>query len=154
MGTQKLLLPYDFSKSGRKALEFTVNTFGMRKDVVVTLFHSYRMLPALEVDDKQVTDRLRGGMAYLSSKISELEAEFQSIKAELIQGGFRPEQIKERFSPRKKDVADEIIDLHNLEQFNYIVIGRRHGKIGRFFPGSVHLKLISALKNVSLCIVT
>lgn len=154
MSTQKLLLPYDFSTSGRKALEFTLNTFGMRKDVVVTLFHSYRMLPAIEVHDKQVTDRLRGGMAYLTSKISELEAEFQSVKQELIQGGFRPEQIRERFSPRKKDVAEEIIELHNIEHFNCIVLGRRHGKIGRFFPGSVHLKLISSLKNVSLCIVT
>jgi nucleotide-binding universal stress UspA family protein len=154
MSTQKLLLPYDFSKSGRKALEFTVNTFGMRKDLVVTLFHSYRMLPALEVDDKQVTDRLRGGMAYLSSKISELETEFESVKAELIQGGFQPDQIRARFSPRKKDVADEIIELHNLEHFTYIVLGRRRGKISRFFPGSVHIKLLSSLENVSLCIVT
>lgn len=154
MSNQKLLLPYDFSTFGRKALEFTVNTFGMRKDIVVTLFHSYRMLPAIEVHDKQVTDRLRGGMAYLTSKISELENEFQSVKQELIQGGFLPEQIRERFSPRKKDVAEEIIELHNIEHFNYIVLVRRHGKIGRFFPGSVHLRLISSLKNVSLCIVT
>jgi nucleotide-binding universal stress UspA family protein len=154
MSTQKLLLPYDFSKSGRKALEFTLNTFGMRKDIVVTLFHSYRMLPALEVQDNQVTDRLRSGMSYLTSKISELEAEFQSVKEELIQGGFLPEQIKELFRPRKKDVADEIIELHNIEHFNYIVIGHRHGKIGRFFPGSVHQKLISSLRNVSLCVVT
>jgi hypothetical protein len=154
MSTQKLLLPYNFSNSDRKALEFTISTFGMRKDVVVTLFHAYQLLPGVEVHDKHVTDRLRGGMAYLQTKISDLEKEFLSIKEELIQGGFLKEQIKELFKPRKKDVADEIIELNNIERFNCIVLNRRHGKIGRFFTGSVHQKLISSLKNVSLCIVT
>jgi hypothetical protein len=154
MGTQKLLLPYNFSEQDRRALEFAVSTFSARGDVEVTLFHAYPVLPAIEAQNREVTERLKGGMAYLQSKIGELESDFQAVKKELIQGGFRAERVKDLFKPRKKDVVNEIIDLHHSERFDCIVLSRRPGRIGRFFTGSLHLKLISSLKMVTVCVVT
>jgi hypothetical protein len=154
MSTQKLLLPYNFSAQDRRALAFTIDTFASRGDVEVTLFHAYPLLPAIDVQDTDVTERLRGSMSYLYSKISELESDFHAVTNELIQGGFKPERVRELFKPRKKDVAAEIMELHGSGKFDCIVLSRRAGKIGRFFTGSVHLKLISALKKGTLCIVT
>jgi nucleotide-binding universal stress UspA family protein len=154
MGTRRLLLPYNFSEADRKALEFALQTFGHQKGVEVTLFHAYQTLPAIEVQSQEVTDRLQGGMAYLRSKITELEQEFQGVKRRLIDGGFDKGAVKEIFKPRRKDIAGEIVDLHGARKFDCIVLSRRPGRIGKLFTGSVHAKLISALKNVTICLVS
>lgn len=154
MGTQKLLLPYNFTDRDRKALEFTASAFAPQGDVEVTLFHAYLSLPEVQVQDRQVTERLRGGMGYLKAKISELESDFQNIRDELIDRGFPPARVRAVFRPRKKEVLDAILDLHHRERFNLIVVSRRPGRIGRFFAGSLHTKLIDALTNVTICVVS
>jgi hypothetical protein len=154
MGTQKLLLPYNFSDRDRKALDFTASTFAPQGDVEVTLFHAYLSLPNVQIQDRQVTERLKGGMIYLQAKISELETEFQNVRDELIDRGFPPARVRSVFRPRKKEVLDAILDLHQRERFNLIVVSRRPGRIGRFFAGSLHTKLIDALTNVTICVVS
>jgi hypothetical protein len=154
MGTQKLLLPYNFSDRDRKALDFTASTFAPQGDVEVTLFHAYLSLPNVQIQDRQVTERLKGGMVYLQAKISELETEFQNVRDELIDRGFPPARVRSVFRPRKKEVLDAILDLHQRERFNLIVVSRRPGRIGRFFAGSLHTKLIDALTNVTICVVS
>lgn len=153
MGARKLLLPYNFSEADRKAMEFVVQTFSGIKGVEVTLFHAYQTLPAVEVQSQEVTERLQGGMAYLRSKIAELEQEFQAVKGRLIAGGFERGAVKEIFKPRRKDIAGEILELHGARKFDCIVLSRRPGRIGRLFTGSVHAKLIAALKDVTICLV-
>ena len=154
MGMQKLLLPYNFTERDRNALEFTANTFAPHADVEVTLFHAYLSLPEVDIQDQQVTERLKGGMGYLQAKISELETEFQNVRDELIDRGFPPARVRAVFRPRKKEVLDAILDLHHRERFNLIVVSRRPGRIGRFFAGSLHSKLIAALTNVTICVVS
>ncbi len=154
MGTQKLLLPYNFSDRDRKALEFTASTFAPQGDAEVTLFHAYLSLPEVQIQDRHVTERLKGGMGYLQAKISELETEFQKVRDELIDRGFPPARVRTIFRPRKKEVLDAILDLHHREHFNLIVVSRRPGRIGRFFAGSLHTKLIDALANVTICVVS
>jgi hypothetical protein len=154
MGTQKLLLPYNFTDRDRKALEFTASTFAPQGDVEVTLFHAYLSLPEVQVQDRQVTERLKGGMSYLQAKVSELESEFQNVRDELVDRGFSLARVRTVFRPRKKEVLDAILDLHHRERFSLIVVSRRPGRIGRFFAGSLHSKLISALTNVTICVVS
>jgi hypothetical protein len=153
MAAQKLLLPYNFTASDRKALEFTVRTFAHREDIEVTLFHSYTPLPTVDVQSQTITGRLKESFSYLNQKLSELEITFQEIKEELIKDGFGAERVRSTFKPRKKEIAGEIIDLHNSEKFNYLVLNRKAGRIGRFFSGSVHTKVIAASRNVTVCIV-
>jgi hypothetical protein len=154
MGTQRLLLPYNFSEADRKALEFTLDTFARKKGIEITLFHAYQLLPAVEVQGREVTERLRSGMSYLQAKITELEKDFQAVRERLIEGGFEPAQVREMFRPRRRDIAAEIIELHAAKRFDCIVLSRRPGKIGRLFTGSVHGKLVSSLKNLTICLVT
>ena len=153
MAVQKLLLPYNFRASDRKALEFTIRTFAYRKDIEVTLFHSYTPLPKVDVRDETVTGRLKESFSYLHQKLSELEITFQEIKDELIKCGFGQERVKSIFKPRKKEIANEIIDLQKIEKFNFLVLNRKAGRIGRFFSGSVHTKVTAALRNATVCVV-
>ena len=153
MAAQKLLLPYNFTASDRKALEFTIRTFAHREDVEVTLFHSYTPLPTVDISNETVTGRLKESFSYLNQKLSELEMTFQEIKEELVEKGFGAERVKSTFKPRKKEIAGEIIDLHRGEKFSFLVLNRKAGKIGRFFSGSVHTKVIAALRNTTVCIV-
>ena len=154
MGTQKLLLPYNFSEQDRRALDFAIDTFASRGESEITLFHAYPMLPAIEVQDKEVTERLKGSMAYLHAKIGELESEFLAVKEELVKGGFAPGRVKAVFKAKKKEILNEILDLHHDERYDCIVVSRRPGRIGRFFSGSLHVKLISSSKKVTVCVVT
>jgi nucleotide-binding universal stress UspA family protein len=118
------------------------------------LFHAYLLLPEVRTQNRPVTDRLKGGMGYLRAKIRELELEVQSVRDELIERGFAPARVRVVFRPREKEVLDAIIDLHRRERFNLIVLSRRPGRIGRFFAGSLHTKLISALTHVTICVVS
>jgi hypothetical protein len=154
MATQRLLLPYNFTNRDRKALDFAVNTFAPQGDVEITLFHAYLSLPEERIRGRELTDRIQGGMGYLQAKISELETEFQNVRDELIDRGFPPARVRIVFRPRKKEVLNAILDLHRRERFNLIVVSRRPGRIGRFFAGSLHAKLIDALADVTICVVS
>lgn len=153
MTAQKLLLPYNFTTSDRKALDFTIRTFASREGVEVTLFHVYTPLPQVDVRSETVTGRLKESYSYLNQKLSELELTFQEIKEELVENGFGAERVKSLFKPRKKEIATEIIEMHANEKFNYLVLNRKPGRVGRFFSGSVHTKVISALRDATVCIV-
>jgi len=75
-------------------------------------------------------------------------------KQNLLENGFLESQVRYIFKPRSKDVAREIIDFVSSGHVDLIVINRKPGKITRFFTGSVINKLASALKNVTICLVT
>lgn len=154
MGIRKLLLPYNFTERDRKALDFTADTFASHGNVEITLFHAYVWLPQAPVHDRQVTERLKSGMGYLQSKLRELESDFQNIRDELIDRGFAPAHVRTLFRPRKKELLEAILDLHQRERFNLIVLSRRPDRIGRFFGGSLHTKLLSALTNITICVVS
>lgn len=154
MAGKRLLLPQNFTPNDRKALDFVVNTFGRLEGVEVTLFHAYTPLPPVEISNSTVTEKLRGNMSFLHQQISEKEAGMKAIKVELIEGGFAESSIREVFRPRKKDIAGEILDLYGEMHFEYLVLNCRPGKVSRFFTTSVHHKVLAALNNTTVCVVT
>ncbi len=154
MAGNRVLLPQNFTPNDRKALDFVVNTFGQLKDVEVTLFHAYTPLPQVEVSHSTVTDKLRSNMSYLQQQINDKEAGMKAIKAELVEKGCAETNIHQVFRPRKKDIAGEVIDLYGEKQFETIVLNRRPGKVSRFFTGSVSHKVLAALKDTTICVVT
>ena len=87
MAAQKLLLPYNFSESDRKALDFTVSTFGHRDDIEVTIFHAHTPLPSVDVSSETVTGRLT------EYQLSESESVRSGNVAAGNQSGTRPARI-------------------------------------------------------------
>lgn len=154
MAKLKLLLPYNFTSFDHKALDFVIDIFGDSKNVAVTIFNAYTPIPQIDTAATSVTGKLKGSLSYLSQKISEQEAELQTIKNKLVENGFEDSVVDTVFQPRKKDVASEIIDLATEHKFDVIVISHKPGKATRFFTGSRYNKVISALKDLTVCVVT
>ena len=154
MAIQKLLLPYNFTRFDQKALDFVISTFRNREDVEVTLFNAYTPVPEIETSASSVTGKLKGSLNYLSQKVAEQETELKMLKQKLVDSGFADGLIHTVFQPRKKDVASEIIDIATNNKFDVIVIGHKPGKATRFFTGSRYSKVIAALKEVTVCVVS
>jgi nucleotide-binding universal stress UspA family protein len=154
MAIQKLLLPYNFTRFDQKALDFVISTFRNRGDVEVTLFNAYTPVPEIETSASSVTGKLKGSLSYLSQKVAEQETELKMLKQKLIDNGFADSLIHTVFQPRKKDVASEIIDIATNNKFDVIVISHKPGKATRFFTGSRYSKVIAALEEVTVCVVS
>ncbi|MGD2096465.1 MAG: universal stress protein [Desulfobacterales bacterium] len=154
MARQKLLLPYNFTSFDQKALDFVINTYAESPNIEVTVFHAFTPMPQIDTEATSITGKLKGSLSYLSQKISEQEVELQTIKEKLLDNGFEDQFVHTVFQPRKKDVASEIVDLAIDHGFDVIVISHKAGKATRFFTGSRYTKVISALKNVTVCVVS
>ena len=154
MAAQKILLPYNFTALDQKALAFAKDTFSHLEEVEITLFHAYTPLPEIVAEDTSVMGKLKGDLSYLSQKIMQQETELKAVEDKLIEGGFAQSRLHTVFKPRKKDIASEIIEYATKDKFSVIVINHKPGKASRFFTGSVFSKVVSALKDITVCIVS
>ena len=154
MATQKLLLPYHFTRLDQKSLKFVIDIFGKLDNIAVTVFNVYTPIPEIDTDATSVTGKLKGSLSYLSQKIKENEALLDEVKDKLIEGGFQENRVDCIFRPRKKDIASEIIELATSDNFNIIVLNRKHARVTRFFSGSISQKVLMTLKDVTVCIVS
>ena len=154
MAALKILLPHNFRTLDQKALAFANSTFGHLEEVEITLFHAYTPLPEIEAECTSVMGKLKGDLSYLSQKIMQQETELKAVEEKLLQGGFAQSCIHTVFKSRKKDIASEIIEFFSKDKFSVIVINHKPGKASRFFTGSVFSKVVSALKDTTVCIVS
>lgn len=154
MAIQKILLPYNFTNFDLKAIDFVSLAFAHFEQAQVAVFHAYTPVPEIEVQATSVMGKLKTNMNYLAQKISEKEAELGVVKARLVEKGFAPGNVRTVFKARKKDIAGEIIDLAAAEHFDVVVINHKPGRATRFFTGSIFNKVVSALKDTTVCIVS
>jgi len=154
MDTPKILLPYNFTSFDKKALDFVCRTFSDKKEAEVTLFNAYTPVPAIEMRGSPIMEQMKDTLSYLSQRVKEQEDELKKIKKHLLGKGFSEDNIDIVFEPKKRDVAGDIIDLVQDGRFNVVVLNRKPGKIARFFAGSVSSKVVAALKNATVCIVS
>lgn len=154
MASQKILLPYNFTSNDQKALDFVIRSFAHQQDVELTLFNAYTSVPDIEVRGSPIMETMRGNLSYLSQKIKEQEDELMVVRNKLLERGFSKDRIHTVFEPKKKDIAGEIVDLALKGRFNVVVLNRKPGKIARFFTGSVFDKVVTSLKETTVCIVS
>ena len=153
MSIPKILLPYNFSSLDQKAVSFAVQMFKHMEGAEVTVFHAYTPLPGIEIRAGNITEKMKGSMRHLSQQLIEQENILNAVATNLSQSGF-PNRAGAMFKPRKKDIANEIIETAREMQVEFIVLNRKHERITRFFSGSVSQKVITTLKNTNICIVT
>lgn len=154
MDTPKILLPYNFTSYDKKALDFVCRTFSDKKEAEVTLFNAYTPVPTIEMRGSPIMEQMKDNLSYLSQRVKEQEDALHVIKNYLLGKGFSEDHIDIVFEPKNRDVAGDIIDLAQNGRFNVVVLNRKPGKIARFFAGSVSSKVVAALKNVTVCIVS
>ena len=154
MATKKILVTYNFTSYDQKALDFVIRTFVHLKDVEVTLLNVYTPVPKIESRESPVMAKFQRNLDYLAQKVKEQEAGLQEARQYLVQNGFTENQVSYLYKPRKKDIIGEIVDIATKDNFNIVVMNRKPGKVTRFFTGSVFSKVVSALKDKTVCIVS
>jgi len=154
MATQKILLPYNFTSYDKKALDFVIRTFANRKDVEITLFNAYVPLPEIDMRASPIMEKVTSNLHYISQRINEQETELKAVVNKLLGRGFSETRIKTIFAPQQKDVADDIIKQAVNGQFDVVILNRNPSKIISFFTGSAFNKIVKALKDITVCIVS
>ena len=154
MDKKSVLLPYNFTPNDRKALDFVVQYLIPQQDIIVILYHGYMPIPDIASDGHSVLSRLKENISFLNQKITELETALLEVKNEMVNRGVNEDRIRIVFKPRKKEIAAEIVGLSQTEPFSMIVLNRKPGKVSRFFTGSVFHKVITAVRNTTVCVVS
>jgi hypothetical protein len=154
MAKKRVLLPYNFTPYDERALDFVINTFADEKDIQITLFHAYTPLPEVDADEIPEMRKMARGMSFLSQELSKKEDGLKSAKEFLTENGFSNDQVDYIFKKKVKSIADEIIETATKDRHNILVFSRQSGKVTRFFARSVHNRVLSILKDVTVCIAT
>lgn len=154
MDYDKILLPYNFTSFDKRALDFVIHTFSDKKEAEVTLFNAYIPAPTIEMRGSPIMEQMKDNLGYLTQRVKEQKDELHVIKNNLLVKGFSENRVNIVFEPKKKDIAGDIIDLVQRGRYNVVVLNRKPGKIARFFAGSVSSRVVAALKDTAVCIVS
>ena len=154
MAEQKILLPYNFTANDEKSVDLVIQSFGSNDNTEVLLFHAYIPVPDIDISDKTVMRRMAENMNYLRQKIKEMEGEIVKARERLISAGFSEDKVRYLFKPQEKDAAQEIIEQANKGGFTTIVLNRDPRRIRKFFTPSVSKKVMKALKNLEIYMVS
>lgn len=154
MAGKKILFPYNFTSYDQKALDFVVSTYAQDAEAEVTLLNLYTPVPEIEADSATIMSSIKGNLNYLAQKIMEQEASLKQVQERLIEAGFARERVHRLFRPRKKDTATEIITCALESHVNVVVLNSKPTRIKRLFTGGVFLKVVNALKNTTIAIIT
>jgi hypothetical protein len=154
MSSQKILVPYNFTAYDQKALDFIIRTFAHLEDAEITLFNTYTPAPKIDVHSTPMMEKMKRSMSFISQKIKEQEEGLKTAKQKLLQNGFSESRVHYIFQPRKKDLTAEIIALAKNQNFNLIVLNNKPGKLSHFFTGNLFSKVIKALKDTTVCVVS
>lgn len=154
MATQKILLPYNFTTHDQKAMDFVIRLFAHQNDVTVTIFAAYTPVPEIKTGGAPLMEKLNSGLIYLQQQNNDLKTNLQDAVQVLIKGGFSKDCVSFIFKPRKMNIASEIIQLVKIEHFNIVVVNHKPGKATHFFTGNVFNKIVNALSDTCICVVT
>ena len=155
MDAQKILLPYNFAPSDQKALKFVVRTFGAMENAEITLFHAFTPISEIDAADHQsATAKLKRRLSYLTQELTEREMALQDVRQHLIDEGFHRDRVRYVFKSRKGETAAAIIDQTKEVAYDVIVLNHKPGKVTRFFTGSVFSKVVTAVRDITVCIVS
>ncbi len=154
MATQKVLLPYNFTTHDRKAMDFVIRLFAHQNDISVTIFAVYTPVPEIKIGGAPLMERLNSGLIHLQQQNNYLKSNLQDAAQVLVKGGFSKECISYIFKPRKMGIASEIIQFVKSEHFDIVVVNHKPGKATHFFTGNVFNKIVNALSDTCICVVT
>jgi hypothetical protein len=155
MDAQRILLPYNFSQNDQKALTFVIRTFGPLENSELTIFHAFTPISEIEASDHQsATAKLKRRLSYLTQELTEREMALQEVRQYLISKGFHRDKVRYIFKSRKSEISAAIIEQTKEEDYDVIVLNHKPGKVTRFFTGSVFAKVVTALRDVTVCIVS
>ena len=115
---------------------------------------AYTPVPEIKTGGAPLMEKLNSGLIHLQQQNNDLKANLQDAVQILIKCGFSKDCVSFIFKPRKMNIASEIIQLVKIEHFNIVVVNHKPGKATHFFTGNVFSKIINALSDTCICVVT
>ena len=133
---------------------FFIRIFAHKNDGTVTIFPAYTPVPEIKTGGAPLMERLNSGLIHLQQQNNDLKTNLQDAVQVLIKGGFSKDCVSFIFKPRKRNIASEIIQLATIDNYNIVVVNHKPGKATHFFTGNVFNKIVNALSDTCVCIVT
>ena len=152
MASKKILLPYNLTAHEGKALDFVVDTFANREGIEITIFNAYTPLPEIDMKASPELSKIKSGMAFLAEELKKKEDGLIAAKGYLLKNGFSENQINYIFKRKENPVSDEIINIVKEGNYRVLVLCRQPGKVSRLFSRSIQSKVLSVLKDITICI--
>lgn len=149
--SNKVIIPYNFTVNDEKSIEFVVNRYQGVKDVVLTLFHAYHPVPQISSLNNPIMDKMNRTTSFLRQQLKEQEEKLEQVKKQLVDAGFRSDNINCLFTTLKDDISSDLIRLIQKEKYDTVVLNRNPGNIINFFTRSVS-KRVSNILNTSVSI--
>ncbi len=156
------LIAVDGSQNSLRAVEYAGRVFAPNAEARLVLFHILPAISPMNLDKKEIKaidarKAERPDLAGLywrledQKKISEFFAEATEV---LVQAGVKIEQIKSKFSVRKGEIADAILEEVELGHFETLVLGRRGlSRVREFFMGSISTRVVREARGCAVCVV-
>lgn len=142
-----ILVSWSDSMSSRAALDYLIGLSMCPEDVQITLVHVFRKASASEeLMGKTFTDK----------EVKRLSNLLQEAKNTLVEKGFSPDNISILMVEEPyPTIADGIIDQYKRQKYDMVLIGRkRMSKAEEFVMGDISVKLVRALENAAVLVVT
>jgi nucleotide-binding universal stress UspA family protein len=154
MALRKILVPFNFSIQDEKTLHFLIRSFAEDHLARITLFHVYTSLSDMDAYANPALVRLRSTVAAFASELPEKKRTFEQVRADLIENGFSENRVEYELKAQQSSIGEEIVAKVLEGGYDTIVLGYRPGWISRAFTRSVHEKVLGALRNKIITIVT
>ena len=157
-----VLIAVDGSRNSLRAVEYAGRVFAPNPEARLVLFHVLAAVSHMNLDKKEVKtiDTRKAERPDLAGLYWRLEDEkriskfFGEAAEVLTQAGVQPEQIKSKFSVKKGEIADAILEEVKLGHYETLVLGRRGlSRVREFFLGSVSTELVREARGCAVCVV-
>ncbi len=142
-----ILVAWTDSMSCRAALDYLINLSMCPEYVNITLLHVFRKATASEE---------LMGKTFTKEEEKRLLDLLQKTRDDLIEKGFEPDSIHiNMVSEPYPTIADGIIDQFKKNDYDMVLLGRkRMSKAEEFVMGDISIKLVRALENAAVLVVT
>ena len=142
-----ILVAWNDSMSSRAALDYLTSISMCPDDVHITLLHVFRKASASEEFM---------GKTFTEKEEKRFKKLLQNAKDTLIEVGFLPDNIRIIMAEEPyPTIAEGIIDQFKKNSFDMVLIGRkRMSKAEEYVMGDVSIKLVRALENAAVLVVT
>ena len=94
------------------------------------------------------------GLYWRLEKEDKISKFFAQATKVLVQAGVQSDQIKSKFSVKKGEIADAILEEVELGRYDTLVLGRRGiSRVKEVFQGSVSTKVVREARGCAVCVV-
>jgi nucleotide-binding universal stress UspA family protein len=157
---RNLLVAFDGSECGFRAVEYVGKQFSGLGDVKITLFHVLPNLPPYLWDDGHILsagerlERERVCQKWLSNQALRIEPLFSKARQILLQQGVNENQIETKSKSDVTDVGETILEEARTDNYSTLVLGRCGlSRRGSYFTGSTTSYIINKGAGLAICVV-